>query len=69
MASCGPHVELTVTPALRITRCPCGTHHVSFRKRGISVSMSEGEYAELVQAIGPQPKPGEVRVIGSTVIN
>jgi hypothetical protein len=39
--SCGPHVELTSNPAVRVTRCACGTLHVHLKASGVSLQLEE----------------------------
>jgi hypothetical protein len=37
---CGSHTELTSNNAVRVTRCACGTMHVTFLTSGVTVRMS-----------------------------
>ena len=39
-SSCGPHTELTNNDAVRVTRCSCGTVHVTLLRSGVTVRMS-----------------------------
>ncbi|MEJ7734942.1 MAG: hypothetical protein WKG00_37860 [Polyangiaceae bacterium] len=38
--SCGEHVELERNAAVRVTRCPCGTVHVTLFASGVTVRMT-----------------------------
>ena len=38
--SCGPHTELASNTTLKVTRCPCGTMHVTLLRSGVTVRMS-----------------------------
>jgi len=38
--SCGKHTELASNPAVRITRCSCGTVHVTVISSGVTVRMN-----------------------------
>ncbi len=38
--SCGAHVDLASNDAIRITRCPCGTVHVTLLGSGVTVRMN-----------------------------
>jgi hypothetical protein len=38
--ACGPHVELASNDAVRVTRCPCGTVHLTLQASGVTVRMS-----------------------------
>jgi hypothetical protein len=37
---CGPHTELTSNDLVRVTRCACGTVHVTLLASGVTVRMS-----------------------------
>jgi hypothetical protein len=37
---CGQHVELASTSAVRITRCACGTVHLTLVASGVTVRLS-----------------------------
>ena len=37
---CGQHVELSSNGAVRVTRCPCGTVHLTLLGSGVTVRMS-----------------------------
>jgi hypothetical protein len=38
--ACGPHVDLASNDAIRITRCSCGTVHVTLLASGVTVRMN-----------------------------
>ncbi len=50
--ACGPHTELVKTEGVRVTRCPCGTVHVTMIRNGTTVQMSSAYFAEVAQAFG-----------------
>lgn len=37
---CGPHTEVSSNDAVRVTRCGCGTVHVTLLGPGVTVRMS-----------------------------
>jgi len=39
-SSCGTHTELHSSETLRVTRCSCGTVHVTLLRSGVTVRMS-----------------------------
>lgn len=39
--SCGTHVELASNDSVRVTRCGCGTVHVTLLGSGVTVRMRE----------------------------
>jgi hypothetical protein len=41
--ACGPHVELTANPGVRVTRCSCGTIHVHLKASGVSLQLDEAQ--------------------------
>jgi hypothetical protein len=49
--TCGPHTELVKTEGIRITRCPCGTMHVSFARNGVTIQLGADQFAEVAQAM------------------
>jgi hypothetical protein len=38
--ACGSHTELVANNAIRVTRCACGTFHVTLIASGVTVRMS-----------------------------
>lgn len=38
--ACGPHTDLASNDAVKITRCTCGTVHVTLVSSGVTVRMS-----------------------------
>jgi hypothetical protein len=50
-APCGPHAEIVRTEGIRIGRCPCGTLHVHFTHKGLTVQLSPEHFAEATQAM------------------
>jgi hypothetical protein len=51
-SKCGPHAVLTSNAALRITQCRCGTYHVTFVRRGLTMQMGEAELRLLGEGVG-----------------
>lgn len=49
--SCGPHTEIVKTDGVRVTRCPCGTLHVTMVKNGITLQLAPEYFAEIAQAL------------------
>jgi hypothetical protein len=39
--SCGEHVTLASNDAVRITRCPCGTVHLTITESGVTVQIDD----------------------------
>lgn len=48
---CGPHTELASTDATRVTRCACGTVHVTFLGPGVTVRMSTEAFRGVVSGL------------------
>jgi len=49
--ACGPHVELVSNPAARITRCACGTVHLSIERNGVTVKLDAESLRHLANAV------------------
>ncbi len=49
---CGPHVELAANPAARVTRCACGTVHVSVERNGVTLKLDAETLRFLANALG-----------------
>ena len=72
--TCGPHVELASNESTRVTRCPCGTLHVTLLGSGVTVRMKEesmrGVAAGLRGALERIDGEGEDRpALGRAIIN
>ena len=39
--NCGPHTELASNDSVRVTKCSCGTVHVTLHGSGVTVRMKE----------------------------
>lgn len=70
--SCGQHTELASNPAIRVTRCTCGTVHVTLMASGVTVRVSpetlRNASAGLAAAVD-QMDAVPVGAIGSSTIN
>ena len=51
-SSCGPHVELVRSEGVRITRCPCGTLHVTLARNGTTIQFPPEYFAEVAKVFG-----------------
>lgn len=49
--ACGPHTEIVKTDGVRITRCPCGTVHVTLMKNGTTIQLGSEYFKEVTQAL------------------
>ncbi len=50
--SCGSQTTLVSNDQVRIAQCACGTYHVTFNKRGLSLQMGAAEARALGEAMG-----------------
>jgi len=64
--SCGEHVTLANNDAVRITRCPCGTVHLTVLESGVTVQIDDetlrGVWAgaeRAVEALDSAPRFGD----------
>lgn len=51
-SSCGKQTTLVANDQVRIAQCACGTYHVTFNKRGVSLQMGSAEARALGEAMG-----------------
>lgn len=69
---CGQHTELAANNAIRVTRCACGTVHVTLLSSGVTVRVTQDTLRHaLVGLTTAVEKLDEVPVgaIGSSTIN
>ena len=70
--ACGQHTELVANNAVRITRCTCGTVHVTMVPSGVTVRMNADVFrnvtAGMTKAVD-KLDPAEITATGSTSIN
>jgi hypothetical protein len=68
---CGEHTELSSNNHVRVTRCTCGTVHVTLQQNGVTVRMSpdalRNTWAGLKAAIDRMDEP--MPSLGSSIIN
>jgi hypothetical protein len=71
--ACGAHTEILSNNAARVTRCTCGTLHVTLNASGVTVRLQpdafRGLAAGLQQAIEKLDAAPEITATGSTSIN
>jgi hypothetical protein len=72
-SACGQHTELLSNNAVRVTRCTCGTVHVTFNASGVTVRMPVEAFrnvaAGLRGAVEKLDSATEITATGSTSIN
>ena len=69
-SNCGPHTELVSNNTVRVTRCSCGTVHVTMIASGVTVRMN----AETFRNVATGLKVAVDRIegnpqLGTTTIN
>jgi hypothetical protein len=68
--SCGEHVELDRNASVRVTRCPCGTVHVTLLASGVTVRMTAESLRGVVGGLrGALEKLDESPHLGRVTIN
>jgi len=71
--ACGQHTELLSNNAVRVTRCTCGTIHVTLVASGVTVRMPAEAFravaAGLRGAADKLESSTEITATGSTSIN
>ena len=67
---CGPHTELGSNEAVRVTRCPCGTVHVTLLASGVTVRMSSEAFRGVAAGlVAAADRIDEGAQYGTTSIN
>ena len=72
-SACGQHTEIAANNAVRVTRCACGTFHVTMPGSGVTVRMNADTFRGLAAGLGKAAEklgePAEITSTGSTSIN
>jgi len=72
-SACGPQTELMSNNAVRVTRCTCGTVHVTLVASGVTVRMQADTFRNVVAglhgAVDKLESTAEITSTGSTSIN
>jgi hypothetical protein len=72
-AACGQHTELLSNNVVRVTRCTCGTVHVTLVASGVTVRLPADVFrnvaAGLRAAADKLESSAEISATGSTSIN
>jgi len=67
---CGQHTELASNEAVRITRCGCGTVHLTLNASGVTVRLNPEATKGLLQGLRTAAERLEATpVLGSSTIN
>jgi hypothetical protein len=71
-STCGQHTELMSNNAVRVTRCTCGTVHVTLNASGVTVRMPADTFRSVAAGFGvaiEKMDKVEITATGSTSIN
>jgi hypothetical protein len=72
-SACGQHTELASNSALKVTRCTCGTVHVTVLANGVTMRMSPEVFRTVAAGMRVAEvrigDPAEISATGSTSIN
>jgi hypothetical protein len=50
-SNCGPHTELVSNNTVRVTRCSCGTVHVTMIASGVTVRMNAETFRNVASSL------------------
>ena len=50
-SSCGPHTDLSSNDTTRVTRCSCGTVHVTLLTSGVTVRFTAENFRSVVSGL------------------
>lgn len=68
--TCGQHTELASNDSVRVTRCTCGTVHVTLLSNGITVRMSADSLRAAAAGLSAAAdRVEQPMIIGSSTIN
>ena len=68
--SCGQHTELVSTDAVRVTRCPCGTVHVTLNANGVTLRLTGEQLRGVVKGLDSViAKLDQPNAVGSSCAN
>jgi hypothetical protein len=71
--ACGTHVELVSNEAVRVTRCTCGTVHLTINTSGVTLRMQPEAFRNAVAglrgAVEKLDASQPITATGSTSIN
>lgn len=69
-SKCGPHTELASTDAVRVTRCGCGTVHMTMVRSGVTVRMPSDAFRGVASGLkAAADRLDEGAMLGTTSIN
>jgi hypothetical protein len=69
-SKCGPHTELASNDAVRVTRCACGTVHVTLNRSGVTVRMPADAFRGFASGLeAAAQRLDEGALLGTTSIN
>ena len=67
---CGPHTELLSNDVVRVTRCPCGTVHVTLMRSAVTVRMPAEAFRGIASGLkAAAERLDEGALLGTTSIN
>jgi hypothetical protein len=67
---CGQHTELMSNDAVRVTRCTCGTVHVTLMRSGVTVRMPADAFRGVASGLkAAAERLDEATLLGTTSIN
>jgi hypothetical protein len=70
---CGAHTEVLSNNAVRVTRCTCGTLHLTLIANGVTVRLTGESFKKIAQSLmaahDKLDEPVEYSATGSTSIN
>ena len=68
--NCGPHTELVSNSQTRVTRCTCGTVHITLNSSGITIRMSDTAFRNTAAGLKiALERLDESLAVGSTLTN
>jgi hypothetical protein len=66
---CGAHTELFTGPGVRVTRCGCGTVHLTLLAQGVTVRMTSEQFRNVSSGLRAAAERLDTSATQSTCVN
>ena len=64
---CGPHTQIAHNERVRISQCACGSYHVTFAQKGVTVQLGLEEVRAITDALGVALRVAEAEDRGRAI--
>ena len=64
---CGPHAQIAHNERIRISQCACGSYHVTFAQKGVTVQLGLEDVRAITEAMGVALRVAEAEDRGRAI--